>query len=826
MTKDDPNAALTALFDLPPYGVAAADKRDLLQAAMATELAHHLKHNADFRRLCARGGIDVADPARPLADYPLLPAIAFKRLGPELLSVPPADVRFTLASSASSGAPSQVLVDAITAKRQTRALGRVLGAFLGPRRRPYIFVDVDPQITPHLIGARRAAVLGYMRQASSSHFVLRAREDDERLFLDEDLLAAACLAAANAANTAEPPVLFGFTYVLFDLLLRPYHGAGRRLALPPESAVLHIGGWKKLAAESVDPARFNAMAVEVLGVAAERIVDVYGFTEQMGMNYPECAAGNKHVPAFGEVFVRDPVTLELLPDGREGLLHCVCPLPHSYPGISVVTDDLAVIIGHDDCACGRLGTAFRVTGRAAQSEIRGCGDILADKYLEHSRPHAASDAADSTWQVLLHRGVEPARPLSPEALVAELHQAHDWLKRVPLEGLIALLAQAAERWLAAPELAPYRTQGLDFLARWCNPRELRGMLDFALRGQRGALDGPVPSPVNARAQLLLVPRGLAAHWVAGNVPLIGWFVLVQTILTRNLNVVKVPRALRHVLPAMVRELAGCEVRLPQGIVRGRDLAQTIAVVYHDHGHPAAEALSRAADVRVAWGGREAMEALAGLPRRYDCQDVFFGPKLSYMCIGREALAPERAYRRLLRHAAVDCSVFDQYGCSSPHTIFVESGGQVTPETFAADLAGEMARAAGRIPPAGWDAGIAQAIRLRRIEYAMRHQAWHSDDLAWTVLYDEEKGLAEPCYGRVVTVRPVDDVLRAASLAHPDVQSIGLALSGERRLAFAEAAAGRGVCRLPEVGKMTHFEWIWDGFLPVDRLVRWVTVGGP
>ena len=253
--------------------------------------------------------------------------------------------------------------------------------------------------------------------------------------------------------------------------------------------------------------------------------------------------------------------------------------------------------------------------------------------------------------------------------------------------------------------------------------------------------------------------------------------------------------------------------------------QTIAVVYHDHGHPAAEALSRAADVRVAWGGSEAMAAIAGLPRRYDCQDVFFGPKLSYMCIGREALAAERPYRRLLRRAAVDGSVFDQYGCASPHTIFVESGGRVSPAAFAADLAGEMALAAERIPPAGWDAGAAQAIRLRRVEYAMRHEAWHSRDLSWTVLYDEEAGLAEPCYGRVVTVRGVGDILDAAALAHPDIQSIGLALAGERRLAFAVAAAERGVCRLPEVGSMTHFEWIWDGFVPLDRMVRWVTIGG-
>jgi len=52
------------------------------------------------------------------------------------------------------------------------------------------------------------------------------------------------------------------------------------------------------------------------------------------------------------------------------------------------------------------------------------------------------------------------------------------------------------------------------------------------------------------------------------------------------------------------------------------------------------------------------------------------------------------------------------------------------------------------------------------------------------------------------------------------------LTGERRLTFARETAKRGVCRLPDIGRMTFFDLVWDGLLPMQRMVRWVTLGGP
>lgn len=55
-------------------------------------------------------------------------------------------------------------------------------------------------------------------------------------------------------------------------------------------------------------------------------------------------------------------------------------LPHSYPGHSLLTEDEGIILGEDDCPCGRKGKYFKLTGRIKQAELRGCSDTYAAKF--------------------------------------------------------------------------------------------------------------------------------------------------------------------------------------------------------------------------------------------------------------------------------------------------------------------------------------------------------------------------------------------------------------------------------------------------------------
>jgi hypothetical protein len=43
----------------------------------------------------------------------------------------------------------------------------------------------------------------------------------------------------------------------------------------------------------------------------------------------------------------------------------------------LLTEDEGIILGEDDCPCGRKGKYFQVNGRLGKSEIRGCSDTYA-----------------------------------------------------------------------------------------------------------------------------------------------------------------------------------------------------------------------------------------------------------------------------------------------------------------------------------------------------------------------------------------------------------------------------------------------------------------
>ncbi len=832
-----------ALLSAPPYGLPAKEKQALLLAALKHAYRHHFVSCAAYRHYCERRGFALNQAFTDITELPYLPVQAFKENAGLLRSVAPAQITTRLSSSATSGVASSVDIDKVTAKRQVRALSAVIGEVLGQKRRPFLVLDVDPRTAgPGGLGARSAAVRGFLNLAREASYFMEA-EAGGLLTLKEGDFAAA-LNLHSSGN--EPVAVFGFTYVLYAHAVLPLLKSGRSFRLPRGSHVIHIGGWKKLADQQVSKAEFNQTMERVFGVPSTHVIDFSGFTEQMGVTYPDGPDGSKFTPAFADVIVRDPSTFKPLPDGREGLLEFVTPLPNSYPGIAVLTDDVGVITERDATVGAWHGTRFQIIGRAKKAEIRGCGDIMGEKVVKSGTRSMESGVRASAQIRLLcgpdcnHVAGDLFSPVpidqlpqvnNLEDLVGRLRQGREKLDAYSVDDLIALVSGAAKRW-ANPNspLTPLRQQGLLFLTSWCDSGSFRIMADRSLHGQRGFIDGFRSLAGSNRRLMRAQPRGLVAHWLAGNVPLLGMLALAQSVVTKNANILKAASSFSRVLPALLDGFRGLEVRCADGrILKGDDVLASIAVVYFPREHvAAAEQMSALADVRLAWGGREAIESILNLPKRYGTEDIIFGPKLSFMAVGKEALANPRLLRRAARQAATDASVFDQYACASPHTIFVEKGGAASPREFAVALASEMAKALIRIPKGPVDSGTAAKVESLRMRYEFTGELWRSGGTEWTVLYDEvaDKGLAEPCYSRVITVRAIDDILKAAQFAHKGIQTVGTALTGPRKLAFASAASARGVERFPDLGRMTFFDSPWDGIFPMDRLVKWVTLGGP
>jgi len=370
-------SAIDELFKVPPYATQPGEHRGLLRAAMREAIQHHCESCLPFERWYRRQGLDPNAEIEDLAQVPFLPVSIFKRLSLE--SVPESEVVRVLKSSAtSSQTPSRVVLDRITRDRQMRTLAVMMSAMMGSTRRPFVVLDAAAvQGADVELSARVAWLRGYLMMASETHYALEAR--DGRFDLNADKLEE-LLSELRARQV--PVCLIGYTYMLYQYVVAPLIRSGRRLQLPAGSMVIHFGGWKRLQRQAVDRTRLNAEVEQVFAMDEPCIRDIYGFTEQLGVIYPDDGNGVRLAPVYSEVIVRDPVTLESLPDGMPGLLEFITPLPNSYPGIALLLDDMGRIVSRDREQGGRYGTRFEVLGRAQGSEIRGCGDTLPEQIYQ------------------------------------------------------------------------------------------------------------------------------------------------------------------------------------------------------------------------------------------------------------------------------------------------------------------------------------------------------------------------------------------------------------------------------------------------------------
>ena len=88
----------------------------------------------------------------------------------------------------------------------------------------------------------------------------------------------------------------------------------------------------------------------------------------------ECEQGHLHASVYSDVMIRHPWALSQVTFGGKGIVELVSLLPRSYPGHALLTEDEGVVLGEDDCPCGRLGKYFKIFGRLKNAEIRGCSD--------------------------------------------------------------------------------------------------------------------------------------------------------------------------------------------------------------------------------------------------------------------------------------------------------------------------------------------------------------------------------------------------------------------------------------------------------------------
>lgn len=352
---------LEAFFESPPYAWSREEKHKHQINVFHQLEDFHREHCELYRRMSAFQAQEGC--LNDLNDFPSVPVQAFKKYA--LKSVPEEDVFKTMTSSGTTGqAVSRIFLDKDTATLQAKALSRILTDYLGPKRRAMLIVDTPTVLRdPRMFSARGAGILGMMNFGRAHTYAL-----------NEDLTGNFDIAYEFLkAHAEEPLLIFGFTFMIWQGLYQEFVKHDVKLDLA-DAVLVHAGGWKKMQEYAVDNQTFKASLRERFGQRF-RVHNFYGMVEQTGSVYVECEEGHFHVSNFSDMIIRDPLTLSPLPFGETGVIETLSVLPQSYPGFAILTEDMGVVRGEDDCPCGRKGKYFEFRGRIPRAEIRGCSDV-------------------------------------------------------------------------------------------------------------------------------------------------------------------------------------------------------------------------------------------------------------------------------------------------------------------------------------------------------------------------------------------------------------------------------------------------------------------
>ncbi|MDS0527883.1 acyl-protein synthetase [Clostridium sp. SHJSY1] len=357
------------IIDNPQFLSLQKEKEKKLLAILKIQLEEN-KKNENLNSMYNKLKVDI-EAINSLEEIPFIPVSMFKHF--DLRTCPKEDVIRILNSSSTTGNfPSRIYIDKATSIRQSKGLISTLSNFLGSHRRPLLIID-NKEINKknETITARGAAIRGISTFGKSLTYVMDISDGDltpnitrlkefEDKYKNEDIL------------------VYGFTYIIWTRFVKVLQEKKIKLNMP-KIKLLHSGGWKKLTQQKVEKEEFNKSVAEVFGTSPQNIIDFYGMVEQLGVVFIDCEYGYKHVPDFGEIIIRDFLTLKEVEKGNSGFIEVISSLTSSYPGQAILTEDIGQLIGIDDCKCGRKGKYFKFINRVEKSETRGCGDTFAER---------------------------------------------------------------------------------------------------------------------------------------------------------------------------------------------------------------------------------------------------------------------------------------------------------------------------------------------------------------------------------------------------------------------------------------------------------------
>ena len=295
-----------------------------------------------------------------LEQIPYLPVRALKEF--ELKSINESEIFKIMTSSGTSGQFSKIFLDKNTARLQSKTLLKIFTDTFGNGRYPMLIIDSESTVkNRQSFSARTAAINGFSLFSRKRCFAL-----DNKFNIDLERV-------KNFLNDHRGTriFVFGFTFLIWKNFIQEIISKNYDIDLQ-NAFILHGGGWKKLQEQSVSNDQFKDIIFQTTGCSNVR--NYYGMIEQTGTIFMECEHGLLHSCSASNALTRNLHDFDVLPDGQEGIIQIFSTIQKSYPGHSVLTEDVGTTIRDHHCPCGNKGTAVSVSGRLHKAEVRGCSD--------------------------------------------------------------------------------------------------------------------------------------------------------------------------------------------------------------------------------------------------------------------------------------------------------------------------------------------------------------------------------------------------------------------------------------------------------------------
>jgi len=387
--------------------------------------------------------------------------------------------------------------------------------------------------------------------------------------------------------------------------------------------------------------------------------------------------------------------------------------------------------------------------------------------------------------------------------------------------------RSALQQLSAGELAlPFAADRMEFIAtvaqrlrRSAPGRPELQALAFWMR--KAALTKMAQTfAANQQENTVAVPRGTVFHIPPANVDTMFAYSWVLSILAGNRNLVRIShRAIDqsgYILSAFEETLA----EYPE-------VAAGTSVFTYGHDEKITRELTKAADVRVVWGGDSTVNQMRAIPLEPHGRDLSFPDRISMAAIDIESYnsLTDSGRNTLAENFFNDSYWFDQLGCSSPRIVIWigSSPNQACSADFFSRIFG-VANLKGYSPATSTAINKITYSMQAAIDHDIRVHTWQGNTLAVLELNSFRDIRGEFCGAGMfyqLTLPSLIDLSLHVKRADQTLTIFGIPRQDLEE--FVKKTRGRGIDRIVPIGQALNFDHIWDGMDLLQEFTRKISI---